>query len=259
MGLLRMRWWYWIAGLAILLAGGLAVVLPSAHGTGMNSLNALPAPVLGTAPPRLRIVVIGGTSGIGLEVAKLALSRGHSVTVMARHAPKDLLSGARFIAGDIQDANAVAAAVREQTAVVTSVGVAPSREPVALFSAGMANVLRAMHASGVSRLLAVTGIGAGDSRGHGGFGYDQVFMPLMMHNMYEDKTREEAEIRESGLDWTIVRPGFLSDGGPLGRYRVVSDLTGVTSGSISRTDVAHYIIAAIENGLAVRDAVLLTD
>jgi putative NADH-flavin reductase len=255
----KSRKWYWIAGIVILLAVAGLAIKPGTKGSGLNAQNSVAAPTLAVSAPPLRILVIGGTSGIGLEVAKLAAARGHAVTVMARHAPASTPAGMRFVQGDILDANAVTSAVRDQNAVVTSISAAPSRKPTTLFSAGMVNVLAAMKQGNVTRLMAVTGIGAGDSRGHGGFGYDQVFMPLMMRSMYDDKTLEETQIRDSGLEWTIVRPGFLNNQAAAGQFRVATNMDGITSGAVARADVAAYIVAALEGRLNLHEAVLLTN
>ena len=63
----------------------------------------------------------------------------------------------------------------------------------------------------MKRLIAVTGLGAGDSRGHGGFIYDAVVFPLLLKRVYDDKDVQERIVRSSGLDWTIVRPGLLTN------------------------------------------------
>ena len=65
-----------------------------------------------------------------------------------------------------------------------------------------------MKMAGVRRLICVTGIGAGDSKGHGGFLYDRIFNPLLLKTIYEDKDRQESLIKASDVDWVIVRPGF---------------------------------------------------
>ena len=68
-----------------------------------------------------------------------------------------------------------------------------------------------MKVAGVKRLIAVTGLGAGDSRGHGGLIYDAVVFPLLLKRVYDDKDVQESIVRSSGLDWTIVRPGLLTN------------------------------------------------
>lgn len=209
----------------------------------------------------LRILVIGGTSGTGLEVVKLALTRGHNVTAMSRHPERMTLTHENLEArkGDVLDTAAVEAAVTGKDAIVNAIGIGPTRDPVTVFSQGIQRVLDAMAAAQVGRLVAVTGIGAGDSRGHGGFFYDRILQPLALKTVYADKDREEKLIVDSAVDWTIVRPGALTDKPGESRYRILQDLTGVTAGSIARADVAHFIVAAIEAGSHKGATVLLTN
>jgi hypothetical protein len=82
-------------------------------------------------------------------------------------------------------------------------------------------------------------------KGHGGWLYDKLILPLILQRIYDDKDRQEAEIRQSDLDWTIVRPGLLTNGSAKGDYRVLTDLTGVTSGEISRSDVADFVLGQL--------------
>ena len=87
--------------------------------------------------------------------------------------------------------------------------------------------------------------GAGNSRGHGGFLYDKIFFPILLKRAYDDKDAQEVMIRQSGLDWTIARPGRLTNGRAEGKYRALTDAKDWGPGSISRADVAAYIIGEI--------------
>src|SRR5262249_3056165 len=69
----------------------------------------------------------------------------------------------------------------------------------------------AMEGAQVKRLICVTGFGAGNSRGHGGFLYCAVFH-LLLGRVYDDKDVQERIVRRSKLDWVIVRPVILTDG-----------------------------------------------
>lgn len=221
-------------------------------------------PRLAEAPPNdLRILIIGGTRGIGRETVKLALERGHTVTAMARRPERlDLTHPALVtIKGDILDVATVREAVTEQDAIVIAIGMGLTRRPVTLFSRGTENVLDAMEATNTCRLVAVTGMGAGDTRDHGGFFYDRIFRPLALQTVYDDKDRQESLIKDRGksfsLAWTIVRPGALGNGPPKHRYRVIADLTGVSGGRIARSDVAHFIVAALESQSHIGETPLL--
>ena len=94
----------------------------------------------------------------------------------------------------------------------------------------------------VRRLVCITGLGAGDSRGHGGFLFDHVILPLLLDNVYDDKDRQEAVVRASDLDWTLVRPMVLTNKPAGGHVQAQVDLTEVLGGSISRADVARFVV-----------------
>ena len=192
----------------------------------------------------MKLLIIGASRGIGRQLLEQAVEAGHQVTAMARHLEKlpRQQAGLRMLAGDILDSAQVQQAVAEQEGVCLTIGVGVTIKPVTVFSQGTKNVLAAMADHGVRRLVCITGIGAGDSAGHGGLLYDRLFKPLLLKTIYEDKDRQEALIRASETDWTIVRPGFLTNGTLTGKYRVLIDLRGVTAGKISRADVAHFLL-----------------
>ncbi len=208
----------------------------------------------------MRLLIIGATRGIGRQAMEQALAQGHEVTVLARRPEKLTWQHERLtvLPGDILDLASVSQAMAGQEAVFTTIGIPPTWQPVTVFSAGIKNVLAAMEQHQVDRLLAVTGIGAGDSKGHGGFFYDRIFKPLLLKRIYEDKDREEAIIQESQVRWTIVRPGFLTNGPLTGKYRVLTDLRGVTCGKISRADVAHFLLQEVAANRYVHQTPLLT-
>jgi uncharacterized protein YbjT (DUF2867 family) len=94
----------------------------------------------------------------------------------------------------------------------------------------------------VRRLVCISALGVGDSRGHGGFVFDRLFQPLLLGPAYKDKNRQEAAIRASSLDWVVVRPAMLTDEPTRGSVRAVTDLAGVNGGKIARADVARFIV-----------------
>ena len=115
-----------------------------------------------------------------------------------------------------------------------------------LFSAATQVLVRAMEASGVRRLICVTGLGAGDSRGRGGILYNTALC-LFLGRVYADKDVQERIIRKSRLDWTIVRPTILTNGPRTGAYRVLVDPNDWTSGFISRADVADFLVKQVDD------------
>jgi putative NADH-flavin reductase len=208
----------------------------------------------------MNLLIIGATRGIGFQLLKQALEAGHTVTALVRDPQKIAKQHERLklIQGDILDLEVVQRAMAEQEAVCVTIGIGVTWKPLMVFSQGTRNVLEVMHQKGIKRLICITGIGAGDSKGHGGFLYDWLFKPLLLKTIYEDKDRQETLLQNSDVDWTIIRPGFLTNGPLTKNYRVVTNLSGVTAGKISRPDVAHFILEELANNRYLRQTPLLT-
>jgi len=159
----------------------------------------------------MKIAIIGASRGIGYQLLKLALEAGHEVTALLRN-PSNLQitdNNLHVIQGDILDPPSVATVTAGQDGICVCIGIPPTLKPVEVFSIGVKNVLASIKDSPEQKLIVITGIGAGDSKGHGGFLYDRVFNPLLLKKIYLDKDREEALIKESNANWLILRPGFL--------------------------------------------------
>jgi len=208
----------------------------------------------------MNLLIIGATRGIGIQLLEQALQVGHAVSALVRDAQKMPIQHDRLrvIQGDILDLESVQSAMAEQEAVCVSIGIGITWKPVRVFSQGTRNVLEAMRRQGVRRLICITGVGAGDSKGHGGFLYDRFFNPIFLKTIYEDKDRQETLIRASETEWTIVRPGLLTNGPLTKKYQVITDLTDVTAGKISRADVAHFILEELAANRYLGQTPLLT-
>jgi putative NADH-flavin reductase len=208
----------------------------------------------------MKILIIGATRGIGKALLETALKRTFEVTVLARKPEKRILSHPqlRVVKGDALVAESIEAAANRQDAVCSCIGVPITFKPVDLFSKAAHNILAAVKKNPGQKYIAVTGIGAGDSKGHGGFLYDKIFKPLLLKTIYADKDREEEIIKASGVDWMIVRPAGLTNGPLTGKYHVHNDLKGVTSHRISRLDVADFILKQLENPTQFGKTPLLT-
>jgi uncharacterized protein YbjT (DUF2867 family) len=192
----------------------------------------------------VKVLVLGATGGTGRLIVGEATAKGHSVVALVRsraNAPD--LAGAQLIEGDARDEGALTRALEGCDAVVSSLGtgISPFRE-VTLLSVATQALVAAMGRCNVRRLVCITGMGAGDSRGHGGFLYDRLILPLLLRKVYEDKDRQEDAVRASSLDWVIVRPAVLNDEAARGHIRAVTDLSGVHGGKIARADVARFVV-----------------
>jgi putative NADH-flavin reductase len=210
------------------------------------------------------ILVIGASRGIGLETVKAALAAGHTVRAFARSAPSIDISDPKLtkVTGDARVRGEVATAVQGVDAVIHTVGIANLSELVfgtTLFSDSTRILVDAMNDSGVRRLLMVTGIGAGNTRGRTNFLYDNLIFPLVMQRAYNDKDVAEDIVMTSGLDWTIVRPGALTNRPARGRYKVLTEMKDWRGGFISRADVADFLIKHLDDATLFGKAPLLVD
>ena len=210
-----------------------------------------------------KVLIIGASRGIGLETVRAALRAGHRVRALARSAASIPIQDANLdtVSGDALDRDTVRDALQDVDVVIQTLGVnfAPKLifEGTTLFSDSTRILVDAMKVAGVKRLIAVTGLGAGDSRGHGGFIYDAVVFPLLLKRVYDDKDVQEWIIRSSGLDWTIVRPGLLRDRPATGRYRVLTASKDWQFGAISRSEVADFLVQQINDRTLVGTTPLL--
>lgn len=99
-----------------------------------------------------------------------------------------------------------------------------------------------MRAQGAWRLVAVTSWGIGDSRNRVPLFIRHVVLPRALGPELADKERQEALIRQSDLDWTIVRPSRLTNGRASGSFRIAPRLAYRTTASISRHDLARFLL-----------------
>ncbi|TKV76162.1 SDR family oxidoreductase [Rhizobium sp. AU243] len=191
----------------------------------------------------MRIAIIGATRGIGLALTQTALADGHEITVLARMPSRMPVSHARLsvVSGDAQDFDAIEKVVDRQDVVCDCLGTTSVLRKITMFSRCAEQLSKALKPEQL--LIAVTGIGAGDSRGHGSWLYDRLFLPLVLGRMYADKDRRERNIKRNIARWIIVRPGFLTNGPRTGFYRALIDLQDIHGGRISRLDVADFILS----------------
>jgi uncharacterized protein YbjT (DUF2867 family) len=190
----------------------------------------------------MKVLVLGATGGSGRLIVREARAKGHSVVALVRSKANADLPGADMIEGDARDEGTLIRALNGCDAVVSSLGTGVSFREVSLLTVATGALVRAMTRNGVRRLVCISALGVGDSRGHGGFVFDKLFQPLLLSHAYKDKDGQEAAIRASSLDWVIVRPAMLTNDPARGSVRAVTDLAAVNGGKIARADVARFVV-----------------
>ncbi|MGH8251382.1 MAG: NAD(P)-dependent oxidoreductase [Steroidobacteraceae bacterium] len=190
----------------------------------------------------MKLAIFGSTGSVGRELVKQALEQGHEVTAFARDPAKLGIEHPRLrtVQGNAMDVTSVERAVRGQDAVLCALGAGRKGQ---VRAEGTRNILRAMEATGVRRLICQSTLGAGDSHGNLNFFWKYVMFGLLLRTAYADHEEQEKYVERSSVDWTLVRPAALADGERTGEYR-----HGFGGGvrnlqlKISRADVADFML-----------------
>lgn len=190
----------------------------------------------------MTITIFGSTGRTGQALVSQALERGHTVHAAARSPEKMTRTheALRVITCDVLEPESLEAAVAGAEAVVVILA-----GPEQTRSQGTTNILQAMAAQGVHRILIVSTIGVGESINQLSLA-GRLFVRTVIAKAVADHARQEDAVRESGMSWTIARPGGLTDRGRSGSYR--ADAAGsIRVSQISRDDVAHFLLEAIDD------------
>ena len=190
----------------------------------------------------MNIIIFGATGSIGRHLVDQALSQGHNVTAFARDPARISVQHANLAkyAGDVLDPDAVSKAVAGHDAVLIALG---AGRKGGIRSAGTKNVIDGMVQHGVKRLVCETTLGAGDSYGVLNFFWKRLMFGLLLRPAFADHQAQEIHIRDSGLDWVIVRPAAFTDGPATDDYQHGFAATERTlTFKISRADVAGFML-----------------
>lgn len=192
----------------------------------------------------MNILIFGSTGATGRQVVEQALEQGHRVTAFARNPAKlDIKhTNLKVVQGDVMDLPSVEKAVQGQEAVVCVLG-AGQKMTGTIRSEGTQQIIQAMEKAGIRRFICQSTLGAGDSWENLNFFWKYIMFGFLLRNVFGDHQRQENYVQQSGLDWTIVRPGAFVDGNRTGNYRHGFPSNDKTSKlKISRADVADFIV-----------------
>lgn len=204
----------------------------------------------------MRIVVFGASGATGAQLLDQGVAAGHDVTAVARRPDRVAApAGVTVVRADATDPGDVDAAVAGADAVLSALGVPLSRRPVDAYSRSAANIVAAMGRHGVKRLVAVSSsVADPDWRPSGAFFFNNVFDPyvnrVLGRTVHDDMRRMEAVIRESDLQWTIVRPSGLFDHPSVTAYEVAENSAdGLFT---ARADLAAAMLGQLTDDAYVR-------
>jgi uncharacterized protein YbjT (DUF2867 family) len=213
---------------------------------------------LATAQDPRPVLIYGGNRKTGYEVTKLLRARGQAVTVAVRAtSDRSLVAplGVDFVVADAMDVDAVNQVIvgSDYQAIITTIGCF-SCEPLPDFI-GNRNIIDAAKTNGGPRIILITSIGAGDSSEH-----TNLLTRLALGKILPLKTQAEDYLRDSGLPYTIIRPGGLrgEDGTPTSNTGLLYD-DETAFGFIHRSDLGYLIVAALDDKRTVGKTLAAVD
>ncbi|MFJ9578855.1 NAD(P)-dependent oxidoreductase [Streptomyces sp. NPDC101191] len=208
----------------------------------------------------MKLTVFGATGGIGREVVRQALDAGHEVTAVVRDPARFTVTGERLevFRADLTDPEALRGAVAGRHAVLSGLGARNRAVAATGIAARLTRpVLSAMDAEGVRRLLVVSAAPLGPVPPGQGVA-DRAVLAIVnsvLKDVYADLRVMERELAASATDWTSVRPPKLTNKPVTGRYRTVVGGNPPRGRSLARADVAHAMLAMIDDPSTVKQGV----
>lgn len=208
----------------------------------------------------MKVIVVGATGTIGRLAVHEMLAAGHKVTAFCR-TPQSLEiehSNLTQYPGDVLVQEDIDQAVAGQDAVIVALGNSSLVSPIR--SEGTANVISAMQKAGVSRLICQSTLGAQESWSNLNFFWKRIMFGGLLRVVFRDHERQERLVEDSGLNWTIVRPGAFTDGPATGRFKEAfpPTLRGLKL-KIARSDVAQFLTRQLTDVQYVNRAVAISN
>jgi putative NADH-flavin reductase len=196
----------------------------------------------------MKIIVFGANGGIGSKVVEQALAAGHQVTAVVRRPDSITIQHPQLkvVQGDVLKPDTIQSPMVGQDAVISSLGVIVN-EPTTVYSQGIANIMKAMQATGVKRMMCISASGLDP-----GPLYQKVIAKLFLwrafKHSYTDLVRMEAEVKaNNNLNWTIVRPPRLTDKERTGKYKIAINKHLANGLMLSRADTADYMLTHLND------------
>lgn len=209
----------------------------------------------------MKLLVIGGTGKTGREIIKQGLSQGHIITAVVRNPSNVKFSHAnlKILKGNVLVPESYERSLQGQDAVLSALGHKKFIIKTSVLSKGTKNIITAMEKNNVKRFICITSLGINDSKLKLGLYYTLFTIPFILFFYFLDKSKQEKLIMNSNLEWTIVRPGQLTNGKKRTIYKHGKNVGHyVLTKMISRADVAHFMLSLLSTNTYLKKTVGLT-
>jgi putative NADH-flavin reductase len=200
----------------------------------------------------MRLTVFGATGGVGGHIVRQALDQGFAVTAVVRDPARLRLEHPALqtvAVPDLARSTTLATLLHGSDAVLSGIG-ARGRHDGPVASTATGHILTAMRAARVHRLVVVSAAPVGPAPDGDGFVERRILRPVIsavFKDIYADLRVMEQAIADSEAAWTVVRPPKLVDKPLTGRYRTAVGANVAHGHTISRADVAHAMLGALDD------------
>lgn len=205
-----------------------------------------------------KVIIFGATGTIGQHLVSQAIHAGHSVTAFVRNPSKLTITSNRlnFVTGDVLKILDVESAIEGHDTVIIALGAGRKGNTR---QRGTENIINAMKKSGSTRLICQSTLGTGDSNHTLNFFWKNIMFGWFLKKAFLDHEYQEKLVKDSGLDWTIVRPGAFTNG-PLTNSYVHGDVpqNRKLKLKISRADVASFLLKQVTDNSYMHQSPILS-
>jgi putative NADH-flavin reductase len=204
----------------------------------------------------MNILIFGASGNTGQELVRQALAAGHNVTAFVRTPDKLVITHEKLklIRGNVKDYSTVENAIKNQEAVLSTLGVSKQLKSDPIVIEGIKNILKAMEQMDVRRFIYLSFLAVGNGRNDSGFMIKNIISRIV-HNEIADHEEKERLINSSPLEFTIVRPPKLSNGQKKSLYRSGETIKAKSIlPTMSRADVADFMLKQLTDKTFLRKA-----
>ncbi len=204
----------------------------------------------------MKVLVVGAAGKTGSLVVENAISAGHSVSAFVHDRNSYKGPAQQVFAGSATDTDAMHAAVKGHDAVIDTIGGKTPYKTTTLERSTAQAIIGAMRSSGAHRLIVTSMLGVGDSSNNAPL-FLRLLVATFLRGADRDKTAMENMVRNSNLDWTIVRPAILVDQPARGNLKIFPAGSSEKAKKVSRADVAAFLVEQLSSDASLNQSVAI--
>lgn len=215
-----------------------------------------------------RIIVFGGNGRIGNQIAKMAIQKGYEVTCLGRSVSlENIPKGALPLQGDVTDESIISEVVKQFDVVILALSIPRNSKspfarvtgPLNLHSNSMRILLKKLNKSKTKRIIKISAQGVGNSKSRTGLFFRILIKMSNLRFAFNDHEKADMMLKDTDLDWTIIRPPILKD--QFRGKKIIGDELLITRSNttISRPDLAKWIVEIIDEPAFYRRCVTVSE